>query len=92
MTGKTDVISDGNVAILVNNGHPMLGNITGSGCMVGTIVASFCGAASLAAKEEIPKEEDTEARLVLGDMFLASLGGYVAASFNLLTCAPFFHS
>lgn len=40
MTGKTDVISDGERTVTINNGHEYLGEITGSGCTLGTTIAS----------------------------------------------------
>ena len=83
MTGKTDIISDGRTSVLVSNGHPMLANITGSGCMVGTIIAAFCGAASLSAKEDAMTNRDTDSSLVLGDMLLATVGGYVRVQFDI---------
>ena len=43
-TGKIDVISDGAKTILVNNGHEMLADVTGTGCMCTTLVGAFCGA------------------------------------------------
>jgi len=53
----------------VKNGHEMLGQITGSGCMVGTAVAIFCaGAAS-------NHEQKNDGKLVQGDMFLGAIGG-----------------
>ena len=59
------------------NGHPLLGEITGSGCMVGTAVATFCAGASMAANAERLADAEEDGRLVRGDMFLASIGGYV---------------
>jgi thiamine-phosphate diphosphorylase/hydroxyethylthiazole kinase len=47
MTGVSDYITDGHTVIKLSNGHPLLGDITGSGCMVGTAVATFCGADSI---------------------------------------------
>ena len=41
MTGERDIISDGERALGVDNGHPMLKTITGSGCMATTMVAAF---------------------------------------------------
>ncbi len=41
ITGKTDYISDGKRRAKVENGTPMLGKITGSGCMLGSVVSSF---------------------------------------------------
>lgn len=40
MTGSTDVISDGQRTLTISNGHEYLGNITGSGCTLGTTIAS----------------------------------------------------
>ena len=54
LTGKVDYVSDGNSVIALHNGHEMLGRITGSGCMVGSCIASFCaGQASLPHDDEI---------------------------------------
>lgn len=41
MTGETDYLSDGERTYTIKNGHPYLGNITGSGCTLGTTIASF---------------------------------------------------
>lgn len=40
MTGSTDVISDGERTFTIENGHEYLGEITGSGCTLGTTIAS----------------------------------------------------
>ncbi|KAK3718146.1 thiamine biosynthetic bifunctional enzyme [Vermiconidia calcicola] len=40
MTGSTDVVSDGERTFLISNGHELLGEITGSGCALGTTIAS----------------------------------------------------
>ena len=45
ISGAIDTISDGAKIILVENGHPMLGNLTGTGCMCSSLIGSFCGAA-----------------------------------------------
>ena len=41
MTGKTDYLSDGERTYAIKNGHAYLGNITGSGCTLGTNIAAF---------------------------------------------------
>ncbi|MDR3573499.1 MAG: hydroxyethylthiazole kinase [Anaerolineaceae bacterium] len=41
ITGKRDIISDGKRVLGVDNGHPLLKTITGSGCMSTTAVAIF---------------------------------------------------
>jgi len=45
VSGKVDTVSDGDKVICIENGHPMLGNLTGTGCMCSSLVGSFCGAA-----------------------------------------------
>ena len=40
MTGNTDVISDGVRTFTIQSGHEYLGEITGSGCALGTTIAS----------------------------------------------------
>lgn len=41
MTGSTDYLSDGVRTVAVSNGHPFLGEITGSGCALGSTIASY---------------------------------------------------
>ena len=41
MTGSTDYLSDGTRTIAISNGHPLLGKITGSGCALGSVIASY---------------------------------------------------
>lgn len=41
VTGAVDVISDGKKTILIENGHPMLSRVTGTGCMTTALTASF---------------------------------------------------
>ena len=41
MTGKVDVIAQGNKQFLVHNGHAMLAEITGTGCMLNGLLATF---------------------------------------------------
>jgi len=43
MTGKVDYISDGMRTVAIENGHSYQGQITGSGCMVASVIASFAG-------------------------------------------------
>lgn len=40
VTGAVDNISDGKRAVVLNNGHPLLQDITGSGCMTSALVAA----------------------------------------------------
>ncbi|KKH97831.1 hydroxyethylthiazole kinase [Methanosarcina sp. 1.H.T.1A.1] len=41
MTGKEDIISDGNKTFIVKNGHELMGSIVGTGCMAASIIGSF---------------------------------------------------
>lgn len=71
----TDYVSDGTTVVRLSNGHPFLGEITGSGCMVGTAVATFCAGASMAkAANRLPNAAE-DAKLVRGDMLVAAIGG-----------------
>ncbi|QRW24185.1 Hydroxyethylthiazole kinase family domain-containing [Rhizoctonia solani] len=62
MTGKTDYVSDGYSAVALSNGHSMLEDITGSGCIVGTAIAAFAAASRLIAAENT----EDEGKLVRG--------------------------
>ncbi|KAI0727988.1 Hydroxyethylthiazole kinase family-domain-containing protein [Fomitopsis betulina] len=72
LTGVQDYVSDGNVVIRCSNGHRLLGEITGSGCMVGTSVATFCATARLEAAM------GDDGLLVRGDMLVAATAGVLA--------------
>ncbi|MDO9555012.1 MAG: hydroxyethylthiazole kinase [Atribacterota bacterium] len=41
ITGKQDIVTDGKTVIKINNGSPMLGTITATGCMVTSLIATF---------------------------------------------------
>jgi hydroxyethylthiazole kinase len=41
ISGATDIVSNGSQVIVVENGHPMMGRISGTGCMATSIIASF---------------------------------------------------
>jgi thiamine-phosphate diphosphorylase / hydroxyethylthiazole kinase len=41
MTGPTDFLSDGVRTIAISNGTPLLAQITGSGCALGSVIASY---------------------------------------------------
>ena len=40
-SGKEDIVTDGKTVVYIKNGTEMLGNITGTGCMLGAICASY---------------------------------------------------
>lgn len=41
ITGKDDVITDGETTFLVHNGHPMLTKVTGTGCLLTSVIGAF---------------------------------------------------
>lgn len=41
MTGAVDFVSDGKATFAIGNGHELLGEITGSGCVLGTIISAM---------------------------------------------------
>lgn len=44
VTGKTDIVTDGDTTYLVHNGHEMMSRITGSGCMLSALITAFAAA------------------------------------------------
>lgn len=44
LTGKTDVVSDASRTFRVDNGHDLLGQVTGTGCTLGTTVSAMVAA------------------------------------------------
>lgn len=45
VTGAEDLVTDGRRLARVRNGHPMMGSVTGTGCMCTTAIACFAGVA-----------------------------------------------
>ena len=41
VTGKEDIVADAGRALLVKNGHPMMANIVGTGCMAASVIGTF---------------------------------------------------
>lgn len=46
MTGEVDIVTDGEQFCMIENGHPWMGRITGSGCMLNGILATFLAVSS----------------------------------------------
>lgn len=44
ITGAIDIVADRHKALVIRNGHPMMSRITGTGCMLTTVIGSYCGA------------------------------------------------
>lgn len=45
VTGAEDIVTDGTRSVMVANGHPLLGRITGSGCTAAALSGAFCAVA-----------------------------------------------
>lgn len=41
ITGKEDIVTNGNETYIIKNGHDMMGSIVGTGCMATSVIASF---------------------------------------------------
>lgn len=74
MTGETDYISDGKTVLSLKNGHEILGQITGSGCIAGSAIASYCAVSSTLALVD-GLASNVEGSLVSGDMLLGAVTG-----------------
>ena len=44
ITGKTDVVTNGQKTYAIDNGHPLLAQITGTGCMATSLAGAYCAA------------------------------------------------
>lgn len=43
ITGEKDIISDGQRLCIIENGHKMLSNVTGTGCMCTSLIGAYAG-------------------------------------------------
>jgi hydroxyethylthiazole kinase len=41
VSGATDIVTDGKRVLLVGNGHPLMGSISGTGCMAASMTGAF---------------------------------------------------
>lgn len=44
ITGAIDIVAKDDMAYVIRNGHSMMSRITGTGCMLTSIIGSYCGA------------------------------------------------
>ncbi|PPQ63739.1 hypothetical protein CVT24_004248 [Panaeolus cyanescens] len=72
LTGATDYISDGVNVVSLANGRDVLGQITGSGCILGSCIASYCATAASLSRKDPQQHNGTVFR---GDMFTAAIAG-----------------
>jgi hydroxyethylthiazole kinase len=43
ITGKEDVVTDGKTTYVISNGHPILTKVTGTGCLLTSVIGAFAG-------------------------------------------------
>lgn len=43
ITGKEDIVTDGKNTYVVKNGHPILTKVTGTGCLLTSVIGAFAG-------------------------------------------------
>ncbi|WP_160719734.1 hydroxyethylthiazole kinase [Bacillus sp. USDA818B3_A] len=43
ITGKEDIVSDGATTYVVSGGHPLLTKVTGTGCLLTSVIGAFAG-------------------------------------------------
>ncbi|KDR74997.1 hypothetical protein GALMADRAFT_69745 [Galerina marginata CBS 339.88] len=72
LTGAVDYVSDGVSVVALHNGDEILGRFTGSGCILGSIIASYCATASQVAQADPNLDKGGIFR---GDMFTAAVAG-----------------
>ncbi|KAF8629428.1 hypothetical protein AX15_003475 [Amanita polypyramis BW_CC] len=72
LTGEVDYVSDGKRVVALKNGHEYLGKITGSGCILGSAIATYCAAAPALKVNQ----SSVGYNLVDGDMFLGAIAGW----------------
>lgn len=95
LTGPADVISTEERTLLCRNGHPMLGELTGTGCMLGALTATyasggdpFVGAVLAAVIEGVAGEAAAETAKGIGSFraeFFDAL--YSMSDDELMCCA-----
>lgn len=44
ITGKRDIVTDGQKTCFIDNGHEILSKVTGTGCMTTSLIGVYCGA------------------------------------------------
>ncbi|WP_458109944.1 hydroxyethylthiazole kinase [Bacillus zhangzhouensis] len=60
ITGKVDVVSDGDEVLSIHNGHEWLTKVTGTGCLLTSVIGAFC------ATGELPLHASAAALLYYG--------------------------
>ena len=68
-TGKKDLVAVSDQAFLVSNGDPALSGITGTGCMVGALTASYLPAVSIQSLRSSIGTKATDSEHLVGDSY-----------------------
>lgn len=68
-TGKKDLVAVSDQAFLVSNGDPALSGITGTGCMVGALTASYLPAISTQSLRSSIGTKATDSEHLVGDSY-----------------------
>lgn len=71
-TGKKDLVAVSDQAFLVSNGDPALSGITGTGCMVGALTASYLPAVSIQSLRSSIGTKATDSEHLVGDSYAES--------------------
>ncbi|KAK3375473.1 Hydroxyethylthiazole kinase family-domain-containing protein [Podospora didyma] len=82
MTGKTDYVSDGERTFSLDNGHPYLAMVTGTGCVLGTAVSAavaISGGDKLAAALAVMLQFEIAAEKAASRTDVQGPGTFVAA-------------
>ncbi|MDR3075926.1 MAG: hydroxyethylthiazole kinase, partial [Synergistaceae bacterium] len=81
VTGAADAVSDGRRTVLVQNGHPFLSKVTGTGCMCSSLAGAFCGASPGAVFEASAAALITMG--IAGEIAFERAGASGAGSFHI---------
>jgi hydroxyethylthiazole kinase len=54
VTGRTDIVTNGQKVYLLDNGHPILTGVTGTGCMTSALVGTFVGQQTIRSLQLLP--------------------------------------
>ncbi len=83
ITGKRDVISNGLQTFYIENGHKMLGRVTGTGCMCSALVASFHTALGISLENSLLAAVGGVATMgIAGEQAFCTAGEKGTASFR----------
>ena len=67
VSGETDIVTDGDQTVILHNGCATMARITGSGCMLTSLIGAFCGA-----------DRENSFRAVVSAMTVMGLAGEIA--------------